>query len=398
MDNPITRRTGNPVIDLARQRLSSGALAVRTTEAAEGDLETALRMACDALVKIRQQDVATLGDHEAFVRHSPDGDLLQVLRPVKLSLQDGTLHRIEDKVMISSTGLKKMDAVVGSSKGTQIETEEGPPLRYHVRVRLVAASPVTGNPHVTDYEHTEEPERYFAEHLARYAAEAPQSCYVCGRGEAPEGWGWLEMYGGEGFAYDRRHPLYAGEMRKGQRGPYHYKGVVHKRNEILRFAKRKAATVAIRNAQRQHPAFGGQVQFDEADLVHGAITIPVIGWAGAPEAVGAMRRIHQRLAHGLDLPDEVEIIEAQTEPDEEPEPVAPEDPEEAAGLADVEVDEDEQQRRELVEIVREGVRFLSGDDAEDLAWDEDGDLDHQEEIRRKVDALLAETSDEGGES
>ena len=46
------------------------------------------------VIELRRENVATLGDHEAFVRHTSEGELRQVIRPVRLSVHDGTLYRI----------------------------------------------------------------------------------------------------------------------------------------------------------------------------------------------------------------------------------------------------------------------------------------------------------------
>lgn len=46
------------------------------------------------LREVRRQNVAILGSADVFVRRTPDGDLQQVIAPVRLSLGDGTLYQI----------------------------------------------------------------------------------------------------------------------------------------------------------------------------------------------------------------------------------------------------------------------------------------------------------------
>lgn len=51
----------------------------------------------EALIEVRRANVAILGTAEAFVRHTPSGDLHQVIAPVSLSLADGTLYQIPER-------------------------------------------------------------------------------------------------------------------------------------------------------------------------------------------------------------------------------------------------------------------------------------------------------------
>lgn len=314
-----------------------------------GDVEIATRRLARLAVALRQSNVAVIGDHEAFVRRTVEGELLQIIRPVRLSLRDNTLWRIPQMeagvAKIAADGLLRMDEVVGSSKSVRITVEKGPPLCVHFDVRLVAAAPDTGNPVLVEYSHTEEAEHMLFEMLGKYADKAPESCYPCteqaANDDPREGWRFWAEYGDEGYYCDMKHP--------------EYKMLRKKFSEVLRYTRRKGYTIALRNAMKKHPAFGGRTTF-EVDA-NGEVVIGVKGWAGKPEAVAAMLDIHKRLANGLPLPADVITIDGNAIDDPEDRDVAPSDVPGLTGrLAAIDEeaevpDPEERERAELIDVI-----------------------------------------------
>lgn len=94
-------------------------------------------------IKVRQQDVAVVGDREAFVRRTPDGgELVQVVRPVTLSLPDEDLYQIQKTAWVP-----KAEA---AAKGLTIldEWRGGGAKAGKVKVPMTLATPLMKGVHV----------------------------------------------------------------------------------------------------------------------------------------------------------------------------------------------------------------------------------------------------------
>lgn len=85
--------TRTAVIDALRRGDRRGLIAAFAGDAnyASDAVTNAL---ADLAIELRRQNVAVIGTGEAFVRRTAAGELRQVLRPVVLSLTDGTLYQI----------------------------------------------------------------------------------------------------------------------------------------------------------------------------------------------------------------------------------------------------------------------------------------------------------------
>jgi len=385
--------------------------------AAGGDEEIALRQLAGMAIELRRENVAVIGDHEAFIRRTRDGELLQIVRPVRLSVKDDTLwqmpkrrpkmddrgqHVLDHKkkwvwesvpinpevAKITADGLLRIDEVVGSSKAVQITEETGPPMRVTFDVRLVAAAPDTGNPVCVQYTHVEEAEHVIFELLGKFAVDSPESCYPCTRreaeAEARKGWRFWAEYGDEGYFCDMRHSTYL-DLRK-------------KFTEVLKYTRRKGYTIALRNAMKKHPAFGGRTTF-KVDA-NGECVIGVKGWAGKPEAVATMLDIQKRLANGLPLPEDVGVIDGNIIDDDTDREFAPGDePELAATLDAIDAEEqalseEEQERNALIAYIDKAIGYLSQDAAAALDYDPaNNTIDELRTIKAHADKAAA--SEEG---
>ncbi len=297
-------------------------------------------------LELRRQNVAVIGSHEAFVRHTPNGSLHQVVRPVRLSLTEGTIfqirkkrpvcrdnahrdqglpcfggaintdthkgsHRWEEVVIgdpnkgiVTYPGYLALNAVAGCAVGLPptvnvdgmpktnpyVERETTEVIRIVISVVVVGPTPATGNPVVVNYSLDYDPRKDLAHMLLnlRDNADLKNSVkLVPTRSLKDEDeWGQLGLAAGVSIRYDLSLDAVA--------------GVFSDYVELQANALKKALTVARRNAMKSHPALGVQ-----AVVVNGfgVASVPVVGWAGDDAAMRRWQEIQSALSRGLPLPD-----------------------------------------------------------------------------------------------
>jgi hypothetical protein len=306
----------------------------------------ALRDAVQLAVELRRQNVAVIGSHEAFVRHTPAGALRQVIAPVRLSLAEGTLYQIpvrrqvngqwqsviEDpsKAQVSYQGLLRINAVAGCAVGmppfVNVDGQErtnpyrqtstrGDIERIVVAVNVVGPAPWTGNPVVVQYVLDTDPAKDLQHMLMELAKrrgmdetvflidiEQWEAYAATIEGVARYRWKWIPLYAGVGIAHDLRDE----EVRK----------VYTKYVNLLQNALKKALTVARRNAMKAHPALAFHSLRVDGD---GNATVRGTGWAANEGDMGRYMELMDRLARGLtpavDLDLEVHEVEETYDPE-----------------------------------------------------------------------------------
>jgi len=362
-------------------------------------------------IELRRESVAVLGSHEAFVRHTAQGSLQMVIRPVRLSMHDGTIYKIPRNVKQGGSwvkewptdahttyaGLVRQNAVAGCAVGqapsvvvdgkamTNPYVERvkmsngrlGDIIRIVIGITVVGPSPTTGNPVVVNYTLDYDPSKDLLHQLAKAADQHRDDCYLIDEeeyledkqnGNVPRGWKFTGLYGGVGYLYNLRNT-------KIQRA---YKEFVN----IAATAVKKAQTVARRNAMRNHPAFVSTVVPDE----NGIAIIPVIGWAGDESAMRRYQSIQERLARGQELNlDDAEVIDVEAEEYE----AEVHDDRAAADEAEAAVDPETEARNALILQIDEGLGMLDPVQIAELGYNpDDATLEELKAVLAKLNAVL----------
>lgn len=366
-------------------------------------------------VEIRRESVCALGDYEVFRRNSPNGSLRMVMRPVTLSLQDGTLYQITknqkkdgvweevpvgdpDRATVSYPGMLAINAVAGCAVGQpptvfvdgaartnpyveRAVRKDGRPgniQRIVIAVTVVGPAPATGNPVVVNYTLDYDPSKDLAHMFARVAKNNPKSCYLANEDEvvaAPQpGWAFLPLSDGVGFYYDLRHEDILAA----------YRDYVNIQGQALK----KAQTVARRNAMKSHPAVGGIAQSVVVNQ-RGCARVLAIGWA--PDDNRDLQRwqeIQERLARGMELPSDSDIqvvgVSDAYDVETHSDPVPAAKPAPTA----VELTPEQAERNKLIEYIDQGVGLLSTDQVGELDYDPAAPLEELRRVRAALDALM----------
>lgn len=309
-----------------------------------GRLRALLQRVAADMLELRRENVAVLGSQEAFIRRFPNGALQQVVRPVQLSMDDGTLYRIplrwvdhnpvydETRAQVTAMGFDRLNAVAGchiglpasvSVEGVELanpyveraQTSDGPGdvRRIVVKVIVIGPSPATGNPVGVTYLLDYDPRvdlRLALMKLARPQGRndkteradrpvqiIPASTWVDflkakSKGAAKDGaddarfrWHMLPLHAGLVLAYD-----------------LHHEDVLEVQHDFLKGTQhltKKAQTQAKRNAMRAHPA-----------LAYGTVATPdrksarlgIVGWTSTGQMDAYLSTL-DRLSKGLPLPE-----------------------------------------------------------------------------------------------
>lgn len=346
-------------------------------------MDKALQDMARFAMELRRQNVAVIGQHDAYVRHTSKGSLRQVIAPVKLSLSDDTLYQIPKsrkvgsrweqyieeptKANVSYQGLLRINAVAGCAVGMPsvviVDGEErtnpyrevghrGDIARIVVSVNVVGPSPMTGNPVVVQYTLDLDPAKDLQHMLMQLVGWdnmtndvflVDEDEWAEHRKDLPLGdrmkWSWLRLYGSVGIAHNIREK----EVRK------KYGAFVN----IMQNALKKALTVARRNAMKSHPALAfHSVRVDE----NGNATVRGVGWAADGGDLDRYAQLMERMARGLttDLDDiEVQTIDETYEPDKH-----------ATGEDDidadaVELDPETVERNALIQQIDQGIEMVT---------------------------------------
>lgn len=363
------------------------------------------------LIAYRRRDIAELGDHEAYVVHDEHGSLRQVVKPVLLSMDEGTLYQIPSwqkdeqtgrwgnvvkdphRAHVSAQGYHRINQVAGCTilqpptvvvdgetrTNPYIQRSEsddgrvGDVLRIVIAYVVVGPSPMTASPVVVNYTLDYDPSKDLQNMLAGVAKKEAAQCFLIGeedfrewRSEMPPQerfrWRWQPVHRGVGLA----HNLRADKVRE----------AYSKYIEIVQNALKKAQTVARRNAMKAHPALAFQtVVLDEK----GRARIPVVGWAGSRASLRQYSELMERVARGQDVDAELRDLAETYDPERD-----------VTGDAETDViDHDDVMRRnELVERYTLGLGLLSPSQAD--AFPDPGALSDEElegHIRR-INALV----------
>jgi len=331
----------------------------------DAPLTPELRRLGEYLVEVRRQSVAVIGQHEAFVRHTEHGDLHQVVAPVKLSIHDGTLVRIPErrcrvytdngeevkgeadrsrwwewrdvytrKAVLTYEAYNLVNQVVGCSvvqpplvtvDGEQRANpyterdRNGDLIRIVIGIHVAGPAPMTGNVVVVQYQLDLDPRadlhhmlsgilrrrpsdeddkltditgtppvllmprQHFTEFVEEQAAADPSQRYA---------WHWVPFTGGIGYAHNLQHP----EIMK----------VYAKYIDMIKFAPRKAQTVARRNAMKAHPALGRQTVLTDDN---GEAVVRAVGWRSPSGDLDIYTRALDSVARGHRSP-AIHVIES----------------------------------------------------------------------------------------
>lgn len=374
-------------------------------------LDGALEDLAQFALELRRENVAVIGDREAFVRRTPDGtELAQVLMPVRLSLHDDTLYQIPvfgkyvpgtnqrmqgdergewkavvpaenaRKASISAYGLNTINRVAGCSivqpaviivdgnEKTNPYVERAPTtggrpgdiVRIMVAVNVCGPSPATGNPVVIQYTLDVDPGKDLIHMLMTLGREDQSAAYLIDetaweeerarlKGRAGQ-WKMIPLYGGVGLVHDLGNEA----VRK----------AYQKHVNILQNSLKKAQTVARRNALRSHPALAYQtVEVDDK----GVATVAVVGWASSGRSMASYVRMLDRIARGQssEMP-EVEVVNVEHNYEPEHDDVDAGDLRATVEEAAAPVDEE---KNRLVEQIDKGLTLLTPAEAEGLAYE-----------------------------
>lgn len=385
-------------------------------------------------IELRRESVAVIGNHEAFVRRTPAGHLHQVVRPVVLSVAEGTLYQVptwkkvkkgtkeiagrsyegqtewvdiaKHEGMVTFAGYNAQNAVVGAHIGlprtVNVDGEErtnpfvhralsangrlGDIMRVVIAVVVVAPAPATGNPTVVHYVLDYDPAKDLQHMLASIAEdkENESECYLIHEDEwtamkrqERAGWAFTPVHGGVGYAYRLSNPA----IREA------YSAFVN----LAQNAVKKAQTVARRNAMRSHPAFVAKVTVDNA----GVAKIPVVGWAADESSMRRWQEIQAAMARGGAIDDlrtlDADVIADQTvyEPARDDDDAAR--PTAAPDGADDEpaIDPKVAEKNLLIDRIDDGLALLSADQVARLGYDPAAQsADDLREVLTKMNAMI----------
>lgn len=403
----------------------------------DGELSDHARAALETLselaLELRRQSVAVLGSHEAFVRHTDSGSLSQVIRPVRLSVGDGTLFQIRarrpvcteqghscfnqaintkghsgsyewrditlgdpTKAVVTYPGYLRMNAVAGCAVGMPprvwvdgeertnpyVEREGSEVIRIVVTTTCVGPTPVTGNPVVVNYTLDYDPRKDLAHMLLRERESAKEDITMVRTAllKDDDPFGRLAIAAGISVRFSLELDVVFEVMKT--------------YTELQANALKKALTVARRNAMKAHPALGVQAVQINSD---GIATVAVTGWSGDKAAVRQWGRIQDALSRGMPLPeaDEVEVLVLEETYDAN---------RDGQGLGDAELrhsaetevatgdehmTEEARDRASAIAYIDRGVLLLSPDEVASLAYDPAANsLAELVIIRSKLDAFL----------
>lgn len=395
---------------------------------------TIARKTAEMALEIRRASIAVISDHEAFVRHTPDGSLHRVVRPVTLSLADKTLWQLvkrapylngerfrgdargrrdiewreapvgdPDTGTVTYPGFLAMNAVVGAAVGQppsvmvdgvehtnpyveRWEDKDGRKrdiVRIVISIIVVGPAPETGNPTVVNYTLDYDPTKDLASMLDQVAstADTQDDCYLVPEDLAKQelkgdkrGWAFLPIMGGIGYIHNLRNSA--------------VRDCYGKYVELQGNALKKAQTVARRNAMKSHPALG--TQYVRMDPKTKTARLAITGWAGDARAMHRWTDIQTRLSQGLDLPEAEEIEIIRTAEVYDPERHGDTgDSEDVSTRLEEPLDPHDQERNDLIAEIDGLLTILSPSQVQELGYDPGTNTTEQLlAIRNQIGAIV----------
>lgn len=426
---PAARPSFGSLVASINPRTKQGDLVDHAIRTAGGDESTALKMLADCAIRIRNQDIAMLGNGEAFVRRTPEGNLIQVVEVVELSTAVGDLYHIaqwgkvdgkrchvnEGYNSLTVQGIEKINAVASVMTGQTptvvvdgmprtnpfIErTPDGGIRRIVVGVQVVGPSPATGQPVLVQYVLDYDPRKDFLHMLAEVEkntdwsggkgprrGNAPEHCRLVSKDEVKgkPGTKFVELYDGVGYLVDLR----AADIREV------YSDLIN----LLMNAPKKALTVARRNALLKHPAIG---RFKTVAVdAKGNARIGVRGWAGDSTALQHYQQIANQIARGIPVDERhFEVIEAEQEvyePERHAQGIEDEPDDISQGHTnDAPTDDDTDERAALILTIDQLISQIPPDEVEALGYDPDNNSTEQlRGIAKNAEDAASYYGDEG---
>lgn len=344
-----------PLLDALRRGDRRGIVAA----ALEGCEPTAaLQRLAEIAIEQRRESISVLGNHEAFVRRTSRGSLMQVVQAVKLSVHDKTLYQVPVRrkvdvqtgeiiygpdrgqqyewrdvekhiARVTYEGLNRLNAVAGVNVGqpptvvvdgerrtnpyVEHATVDGERMVRRVVVAAVAVghSPGTGGITTVSYTLDYEPGKELLNGLHTLVDKA----YGYKDDSKPTDTGVRLVPARIGRKLEQDDQNYSLIYIPAHHGAGYVADIGRKAvakvwgdyTNIQQHAVKKAISVARRNAMRAHPALAySTVNVDE----HGNARVRVIGWAGDDETSRQWESISARLARGMDVPEleELEVV------------------------------------------------------------------------------------------
>jgi hypothetical protein len=335
----------------------------------EAKLRLAMKRLAEYAVELRRQNVAIIGDHDVFVRRTEHGDLRQVVAPVSLSIDGGTLYRIPDRWMkfvkgtdtvwerglgypewrpiyntnqakLTAEGYNRINAVAGCSvaqppsimvDGQARENpfvqraENGDLKRIVIGINVAGPAPLTGNIVVVQYTLDLDP-RTDLQHMLSNIMQGKEWKNQQDKDGPPKPTDgddgpavtppvrllhehdWLKWREQTTQPWDWHWmPLYGGMGLAHQVTHSKVQHAYDKFIGILDNIFRKAQTVARRNAMKAHPALAHQtVIIDPENL---GVRIAAVGWTTGDSDIDRYRRALDAIAQGRHEKD-IEVIES----------------------------------------------------------------------------------------
>lgn len=340
----------------------------------------ALRHIAALAVQVRRQDVAVVGDREAFVRQTDQGDLVQVVRPVTLSLPENDLYQIvkfawmpgaeanrlgldvldtwrgrgprQGQVKVKAPtasplmqGVHKINAIVGlSAAETPTVSVDGIPdlpnpyvqranvaddplyegslgdlMRIVVRIAVVGAAPGTGNMVAVQYTLDHEPRKELLDIIGQLATGENKYGDAIG--------GNIAEHCYLTTARDARRRLDQQDFRGWEYLPqyggvgYFYDPTHEAIGEAYRTFNGILAS-AIKKAQtvaRRNAMMHHPALGAYRSIgvnAAGSARLAVTGWAGGSGALGWYMRAAGNLARGLPMPEGIDVIDVHESTDD----------------------------------------------------------------------------------
>ncbi len=265
-----------------------------------------------AVIALRRQDVAALGDGEVFVRRTQDGLVRAVRGRVTLSASKKQICNIQGTWTITADGYDATNSIAGLHIVTPREVmvggkpEANPYIITHpethqtldVYIRKIALGRApTGNMVAIDQTLHFSPMAYLIRDLMVIAQRTPDAAKVVHLDKVSD----EDKQGIDKWLIPTSPPV-------GLLVNISHTEIIKKlkdHQEVILFAERRASTICARNALKKHPAIAVRV----IEPHNGMVSLPVIGWMVSDGDLRKAGEMAQRVGEG-ECPEDLDVRDA----------------------------------------------------------------------------------------